>query len=57
MAIKFRDEKGGTTPAKKEVGGMAYVSEEPATKKSEPAADLPFAKPVRSEKKPHKPKR
>ena len=52
MAIKFEDDKGAAKPAKKEVGGKAYVAEEPA---SAPSADrdsvLPFAKVVRPDKK------
>lgn len=55
MAIKFEQKTGNTEPAKKEVGGKTYVAEEPA---ADPAPDaLPFAKPVRPEKKGQKVRR
>jgi hypothetical protein len=50
MAIKFEDDKGVAKPARKEVGGKTYVAEEPSAGQSE-TASLPFAKPVRAEKK------
>ena len=50
MAIKFEDDPGAK-PAKKEVGGKTYVAEEPAADRSQSATDLPFAKPVKAEKK------
>ncbi|MDX7952589.1 hypothetical protein P7D22_15570 [Lichenihabitans sp. Uapishka_5] len=56
MAIKFEDDDGGK-PAKKVVGSKAYVAEEPAPESGEAATVLPFAKPVRPDKKGRKPKR
>ena len=49
MAIKFEEKDDGAKPAKKNVGGKTYVAEEPAS--AEKPEELPFAKPVRPEKK------
>lgn len=55
MAIKFEQKNGDDKPAKKEVGGKVYVAEEPAADAAPEA--LPFAKPVRPEKKGQKVRR
>lgn len=55
MAIKFEQKTGDDKPAKKEVGGKTYVAEEPAA--SDAPDVLPFAKPVRPEKKGQKVRR
>lgn len=56
MAIKFEENDKAEKPAdKKQVGGKTYVAEEPSA--TEQQAPLPFAKPVKTEKKDRKPKR
>ncbi len=47
MAIKFETKSDDGKPAKTETGGKAYVPEEPSAERPE----LPFAKPMRPDKK------
>ena len=56
MAIKFEEKDAGDKPAKKEVGGKTYVAEEPQAKPTDESIALPFAKPIRPEKKSRKPR-